>query len=61
MLLNENLDVVSLRMYNEADGPADGPVKVEVHEQPLPGQGHSGFFTHLEELLQANQPLWDKF
>jgi hypothetical protein len=61
LLLNENLDVVSLRMYNEADGPVDSPVKVEVHEQPLPGQGHSGFFTHLDGLVQANQPLWNKF
>ena len=61
VLLNENLDVVSLRMYNEADGPVDDPVKVDVHEQPLPGQGHSGFFNHLGELVQANQPLWDKF
>jgi len=61
VLLNENLDVVSLRMYNEANGPADGPVKVEVHEQPLPGQPNSDFFNHLNGLVQADQPPWDKF
>jgi hypothetical protein len=61
VLLNEDLDVVSLRMYNEADGPVDAPVKVEVHEQPLAGQDHSGFYTQINGRVQANQSLWDKF
>ena len=43
VLLNENLDVASLRLYNEAYGP----VKVEVHEILPPGQANSAFFTSL--------------
>jgi mRNA-degrading endonuclease YafQ of YafQ-DinJ toxin-antitoxin module len=61
VLLNENLDVVSLRMYNEADGLVDVPVEVEVHEQPLPGNKNSSFFTEVNDRIQANQDLWDKF
>ncbi|MCX5888638.1 MAG: hypothetical protein NTY36_04210 [Deltaproteobacteria bacterium] len=57
VLLNENLDVASLRMYNEADGP----VKVAVHEQPLPGQPNSGFFDYISKLVQPDQPPWTKF
>ncbi len=57
VLLNGNLDVVSLRMYNEAAAP----VNVEIHEQPLPGHDHSDFFNHLNGLIQLNQPLWSKF
>jgi hypothetical protein len=57
VLLNENLDVVSLRMYNEAAAT----VNVEVHEQPLPGQDHSDFFNHLSGLVQPEQPPWSKF
>jgi hypothetical protein len=57
VLLNENLDVVSLRMYNEGNGA----VNVEVHEQPLPGQDHSGFYTQITGRVQANQGLWDMF
>ena len=55
VLLNENLDVVSLRMYNEAN-------PVEVVSEILPAGGtHSDFFDHLNGLVQLNQPLWIKF
>ncbi|MGA9755367.1 MAG: hypothetical protein WBV23_09500, partial [Desulfobaccales bacterium] len=57
VLLNDNLDVVSLRLYNEAHGP----VNVEVHEVLPPGQGHSDFFNHLDGLVQSDQPPWSKF
>jgi hypothetical protein len=57
VLLNENLDVVSLQMYKEANGP----VKVEVHEKPPPGQPHSDFFNHLNELVKPDQPPWSTF
>jgi len=60
VLLNENLDVVSLRMYNEANGSVDAPVEVEVQEQPLPGQGHTGFYYKINEWVQGN-PIWHKF
>jgi len=59
VLMNENLDVTSLRMYNETDDVAE--YRVEVHEAPLPGHGHSEFFNHLSGLIQLNQPLWNKF
>jgi hypothetical protein len=61
VLLNENLDVVSLRMYNEADGPVDRRVNVKVHEQPLPGNKNSSFFNEVNDRVQANHVLWDKF
>jgi hypothetical protein len=57
VLLNENLDVASLRLYNEADGPA----KVEVHEILAPGRANSDFFLHLQGLVQPDQPPWDHF
>ena len=57
VLLNENLDVVSLRMYNEAKGS----VNVEVHEQALPGHPNSDFYNHLTGRVQLNQPIWRKF
>jgi hypothetical protein len=57
VLLNENLDVASLRLYNEAHSM----VNVEVHEILPPGRAHSDFFLHLQGLIQLNQPLWTKF
>jgi hypothetical protein len=57
VLLNENLDVVSLRLYNEAHGPFN----VEVHEILPPGQANSDFFLRLQGLVQPDQPPWDHF
>ena len=57
VLLNENLDCASLRLYNEADGP----VNVEVHEVLPPGEASSDFFNHLSGLVQADQPPWSRF
>jgi hypothetical protein len=57
VLLNDNLDVVSLRLYNEADGP----VTVKVQEALLPGRSSSDFFNHLDGLIQSDQPPWSKF
>ncbi len=59
LLLNENLDVASLRLYNETDDPAK--YRVGVHEIPLPGQAHSDFFNRLSGLVQPDQPPWSKF
>jgi hypothetical protein len=57
LLLNDNLDVASLRLYNEAGGPVD----VEVREVPLPGRGHSAFFNNLNTLVKPDKPPWDHF
>lgn len=55
VLLNENLNVVSLRMYNEAN-----PVDV-VNESLPAGRNHSDFFNYLKGLVQPDQPPWSKF
>ena len=54
VLLNENLDVASLRMYNEAAGP----VNVEVNEILPAGRTHSEFFNHINGLVKPGQPPW---
>ncbi len=57
VLLNENLDVASLRLYNEAHGP----VNVEVHEILAPGRANSAFFRRLQGLAPPDQAPWDHF
>ncbi|MFI5332388.1 MAG: hypothetical protein ACHQ2F_15320, partial [Desulfobaccales bacterium] len=57
LLLNDNLEVASLRLYNEAAAP----VQVEVHEVAPPGQGHSAFFNNLNKLVQPDRPPWNRF
>ena len=59
VLLNENLDVASLRLYNEAEDPRD--YHVEVHEEPPPGKANSDFFLRLQGLVQPTQPPWSRF
>ncbi len=59
VLLNDNLDVASLRLYNEADGSAK--YQVEVNEVPYPGQANSDFFLRLQGLVQPTQPPWSRF
>lgn len=59
VLLNENLDVASLRLYNEAGD--FGIPQVEVHEIPPPGRAHSDFYFRLQGLVQPAQPPWSKF
>jgi hypothetical protein len=58
-LLNDNLDVTSLRLYNEADDPAK--YRVKVYEVPQSRQGHSDFFNKLSELVQPDEPPWAGF
>jgi len=59
VLLNEDLDVASLRLYNEAGDP--GAYQVAVNEVPLPGKAHSDFFVRLQGLVQPDQPPWSRF
>jgi hypothetical protein len=58
-LLNEDLDVASLRMYNEAD--FTGNYQVRIHEVPPPGRNHSDLFLRLQRLVQPTQPPWSRF
>ncbi|MGO9175037.1 MAG: hypothetical protein ACLQED_02675 [Desulfobaccales bacterium] len=59
VLLNDNLDVASLRLYNEADDLAKYQVKVS--EVPQPGQSHSDFFNKLSELVKPDLSPWGGF
>lgn len=57
VLLNEGLDVASMRMYNEANGV----VKVRVHEVLPPGRTGSDFFNRLQHLVQPDEAPWSGF
>jgi hypothetical protein len=59
LLLNENLDCTSLRLYNEADAP--GAYQVAVKEVLPPGRASSDFFLRLQGLVQADQIPWSQF
>jgi UDP-2,3-diacylglucosamine pyrophosphatase LpxH len=59
VLLNENLDCASLRLYNEADEP--GGYQVAVNEVLPPGRAHSDFFLRLQDLVQPDQIPWSRF
>lgn len=59
VLLNDNLDVASLRLYNEAGDSAD--YHVEIHEVPPPGHANSDFFGRLQGLVQPDQLPWSLF
>jgi predicted phosphodiesterase len=60
VLLNENLDVVSVCMYKEAKNPAKF-IPVEVHEVPPAGRTNSDFYYYIKGLVQPDQPPWSKF
>jgi hypothetical protein len=57
VLLNENLDIASLHLYNEADNR--GGYKVEVHEPPQPGS--SQFVKFLKNLIVEQKDCWEQF
>lgn len=59
LLLNENLDCTSLRLYNEADDPQ--AYQVGVKEVLPPGRASSDFFLGLQGLVQADQIPWSRF
>lgn len=54
-LIDENLDVVSVRMYNE------GTYKVSVEEAGHPGEPHSQFFDHIAQIINPGQNPWRAF
>jgi hypothetical protein len=59
VLLNENLDIASLRLYNEAADP--GGYQVEVHEVLLPGRSSRDFSSHLIRIVQSTLSPWKEF
>ncbi len=58
VLLNENLDVASLHLYNEADNPKDYQVRVA---DPPPGAADSQFRQNLQGLVRPDESPWGGF
>jgi hypothetical protein len=56
--LNDNLDVASLRLYNEAGNANDYQVRVA---DPPPGAADSEFRQNLQGLVKPDQPPWGGF
>jgi hypothetical protein len=59
VLVDENLDAVSLRMYNEADTSADYAVRVE--EAKHVGERNSAFCERIRKLVKASKQPWKSF
>lgn len=59
ILIDENLDAVSLRMYNEADNVTGYSVRVEdaIHA----GQTPTPIFNKISGLVNPAAPLWQDF
>ena len=60
VLADDELNVVSLRMYNESNGPNGCPVKLEDTACFDDGE-HSPFFERLSGLIASEAPLWSEF
>jgi hypothetical protein len=58
LLLNDNLDVASLRLYNEAGNANDYQVRVA---DPPPGAADSQFRRNLQGLVKPVDPPWGGF
>ncbi len=59
ILMDENLNTISLRMYNEANKPGDYSVKVE--EVTLAGKEESLFYRKICDLIDTTKDPWKKF
>jgi hypothetical protein len=57
ILIDENLDTVSLRMYNEASSPEEYAVGVRV----CPGEEESPFFLRIQGLVRPSENPWQTF
>ena len=57
--MDENLNTISLRMYNEANKPGDYSVKVE--EVTLAGKQESLFYRKICDLIDTTKDPWKKF
>ena len=59
ILIDEDLNAASLRMYNECDNPAD--YKVWLSEAAHPGDPPGALFSRLAPCVKANQAPWKDF
>jgi hypothetical protein len=59
VLLNENLDCASLRLYKEANNP--GGYQVAVNEALPDERPSSDFFRHLQDLVHPDEIPWSRF
>ncbi len=59
ILIDEDLNAASLRMYNEADNPAD--YKVWVSEAAHPGDAPGPLFSRIHPLVDPKQAPWKDF
>jgi hypothetical protein len=59
VLVDENLDVVSLRFYNQQANPANYAVRVS--EAPRPDGTHTAFYERLKGLINPNRDPWKAF
>ena len=59
LLVDEDLNAVSLRMYNESKDP-DG-YSVSVEESGHPGEPKSNFYTRLNGLIEPSVSPWKDF
>ena len=59
VLVDENLNVASLRFYNQQANPADYAVRAS--EAPPPYGTHAAFYERLQGLLNPNRDPWKSF
>ncbi len=59
ILIDENLEATSLRMYNETSDP--GQYRVSVQEARHPGDQPGGFHTRMTRLVDGSLSLWRAF
>lgn len=59
ILVDEDLNVVSLRFYNQQANPADYTVRVS--EAPRPDGTHTAFYERLQRLINPNCDPWKSF
>lgn len=56
VLVDDNLNIVHLRMYNEGSGG-----KPYLEEALLPGDGHGPLFAHVREVMRRTASVWTDF
>jgi hypothetical protein len=59
ILIDENLEAISLRMYNEAEDPAG--YGVTVAEAAQPGEPPSAFYQRIADLVAGQSDFWRGF
>ena len=59
VLLDENLDALSLRMYNESEDPGEYSVKVE--EAVHAGADKNPFYRRITSLIKPSEDPWKTF